>query len=202
MSGNATDGARDVPGDFRVPTSNLLDEASRPHMKQLDERPLTSMGQAGAQTLRLVHDHLRQELAEILRAAEEVASGGLYPEAARSLLSRMAIRQNFWTFGAFCAQYCRVVTVHHTIEDHHMFPALQREDESLSAVLTRLTEEHEIIAEVVDRFDRILADMLTNPAGVEKVQELARELSDALLSHLAYEENELLGPLGRSNIVV
>ena len=83
-----------------------------------------------------------------------------------------------------------------------MFPALRREDEALSAVLARLGEEHEIIAAVVERFDRALVAMLTEPSGVGEVQRLARELGDALLSHLAYEENELLGPLGRSSIVV
>ncbi|MBV9279024.1 MAG: hemerythrin domain-containing protein [Chloroflexi bacterium] len=94
------------------------------------------------------------------------------------------------------------MTIHHTIEDRHMFPALRREDEALSAVLNRLQEEHEIIAEVVERFDRALVGMMTDPSGIDEVRRLAKELGDALLSHLAYEENELLGPLGRSSIVV
>jgi hemerythrin-like domain-containing protein len=149
-----------------------------------------------------VHDHLRQELAEIQQAAASVAAGRLDPASARSLINRMTMRQNYWTLGTFCAQYCRVVSIHHTIEDRHMFPALRREDEALSAVLARLGEEHEIIAEVIERFDRVLVAMLTEPSGVAEVRRLASELGDALLSHLAYEENELLGPLGRSSIVV
>jgi hypothetical protein len=44
--------------------------------------------------------------------------------------------------------------------------------------------------------------MLTKPSGIEEIRRLANELGDALLSHLAYEENELLGPLSRSSLVV
>lgn len=73
---------------------------------------------------------------------------------------------------------------------------------ALSAVLNRLGEEHEIIAEVVEQLDLALVAMMTDPAGVRQVRRVADELGDALLSHLAYEENELVGPLGRSSVVV
>jgi hemerythrin-like domain-containing protein len=185
-----------------APTSPLLDEDARPHVIHADDRPPTPSGAASQQTLLQVHSHLRQELSEIQGAAAQVADGRLSPTAARSLISRMTVRQNYWTLGAFCAQYCRVVTVHHTIEDRHMFPALRREDEALTSVLSRLSEEHEIIAEVVERFDRSLVALIEDPSGISEVQRLAHELGDALLSHLAYEEDELLGPLGRSSILV
>ncbi len=185
-----------------APRSALLHEDTRPHATGLSDGPATPAGRVSQQTLLQVHEHLRQELAEIQQAAASVAAGRLDPAAARSLINRMTMRQNYWTLGTFCAQYCRVVSIHHTIEDRHMFPALRREDEALAAVLTRLGDEHEIIAEVIERFDRALVAMLTEPAGVAEVQRLASDLGEALLSHLAYEENELLGPLGRSSIVV
>ncbi len=185
-----------------APHSRLLDEADRPHYDAPNDGRTTPSGEAGAQTLVQVHNHLREELASIQAAAQAVAEGRLEPEEARSLINRLTVRQNYWTLGSFCAQYCRVVTVHHTIEDRHMFPALYREDEALSAVLNRLGDEHEIIAEVLERFDRGLAAMMSEPAAIRDVRRLADELSDALLSHLAYEERELLGPLSRSAIVV
>lgn len=186
-----------------VPRSGLFDERDRPHVEEaVQGDSITPAGRASQQTLLQVHDHLRGELAEIVRVAGEVAEGRMGAAAARSLINQMTLRQNFWTLGTFCAQYCRVVTIHHTIEDRHMFPALRREDEALSAVLTRLGEEHEIIAEVIDRFDRALVRLLTDPGGVEEVRSMATELQDGLLSHFAYEENELLGPLGRSSITV
>ncbi|MFN8537781.1 MAG: hemerythrin domain-containing protein [Thermomicrobiales bacterium] len=99
-------------------------------------------------------------------------------------------------------QPCRVVTIHHTIEDQHMFPGLQREQASLAPVLDRLHWEHEVIAEVLDQFDKALVAMMREPERVEDVKRIADELRDALLSHLAYEEDELLEALGRSSLLV
>ena len=112
------------------------------------------------------------------------------------------MRQNYWTLGAFCAQYCRVVSIHHTIEDEHMFPSLGRAERSLGPVLERLGWEHEVIAEQVDRLDRALIGMMSDPGQVEGVRRVVDELGDMLLSHLAYEEDELLGPLGRVGILL
>jgi hypothetical protein len=69
-------------------------------------------------------------------------------------------------------------------------------------VLERLREAHESVAGTVGRFDEPLTAMVADPAVIEGRQELADELSDVLLSHLAYDEHERLGPLGRSSIVV
>ena len=68
-------------------------------------------------------------------------------------------------------------------------------------MLERLHWEHEVIAAVLDRFDRALVAMINDAGGVEEVRHVAAELHDALLSHLAYEEDELLEPLGRSSVL-
>lgn len=196
------DSVRPSPATTAVPRSDLLPEDARPHAVEPSGGAETPAGRASQQTLLQVHDQLRGELAEMREAAVAVAEGRLDPVTARSLLNRMTVRQNYWTLGAFCAQFCRFVSIHHTIEDQHMFPALRRLDGTLAAVLERLREEHEIIAESVERLDVALTAMMTEPSGVDEVRRLAGELSDALLSHFAYEENELLGPLGRSSIVV
>jgi hypothetical protein len=44
--------------------------------------------------------------------------------------------------------------------------------------------------------------MMEEPAAIQGVQQVATELSDALLSHLAYEEDGLLEPLGHSSIAL
>ena len=185
-----------------APSSAALNEAARPRLPKNPSAVVTPNGRRSQETLLGVHEHLRRELAQIRDAAAQVASGRLDPAAARSLMNKLTIRQNYWTLGAFCAQYCRVVTVHHTIEDQHMFPGLGREDASLAPVLDRLHWEHEVIAEVLDQFDRALVAMMREPDRVEDVRRVADELHDALLSHLAYEEDELLGPLGKSSILV
>jgi len=188
-----------------TPTSILLDEALRPHWRRdasANGAGTTAAGRIGQQTLLAAHEMLRTELTEIRDVANQVAAGQMDPAAARSHLNRMTLRQNYWTLGAFCAQYCRVVTIHHTIEDQRLFPGLRHEQASLAPVLERLSVEHEVIAEVIDRFDQSLVAMLEDPAGIDAVRLVADELSDALLSHLAYEEDELLEPLGRSAVSV
>jgi hypothetical protein len=165
----------------------------------------TSGGRDSLRNLVAVHDHLRSEMVQILQAVSQVAAGELAPGEARSLISRMTVRQNHWTLGSFCASYCRIVTIHHTVEDAHMFPALQEVEPSLEPVLERLGAEHEVIADVLDRFDRALVDLVREQDGAElpgrsgaaEIATLAAELNNLLLSHLAYEEDELADGLAR-----
>lgn len=194
--------AAHTPRAGRVPHSEALNEAARPRLRKNPDAVVTLNGRRSQETLLGVHEHLRQELQQIREAAAAVAQGRLDPAAARSLMNKLTMRQNYWTLGSFCAQYCRVVTIHHTIEDQHMFPGLQREQASLAPVLDRLHWEHEVIAEVLDQFDKALVAMMHDPERVEDVKRIADELRDALLSHLAYEEDELLEALGRSSLLV
>ncbi|HEX9371877.1 MAG TPA: hemerythrin domain-containing protein, partial [Roseiflexaceae bacterium] len=186
----------------RAPHSAALDEATRPHRAHSAAAPLTAIGRQSQATLLQVHEHLRQELEQIRAAAEEVATGMLEPAQARSLIYQMTIRQNEWTLGTFCAQYCRVVSIHHTIEDTHLFPQLAQAEASLEPVLERLHAEHEVIAAQLERFDQALIAMMTAQEQIVEVRRVADDLADMLLSHLTYEEDELLGPLGRLEILV
>ena len=185
-----------------VPHAAALEEEKRPHLAQPMDGEVSTSGRQSQETLLAIHDQLRTELAALREAAAQVAEGVLDPAAARSLLNRMAMRQNYWTLGAFCAQYCRVVSVHHTIEDYQLFPTMRRGESTLSPVLDQLHAEHEVIAAQIDRLDRALVSMMNEPGKVEDVRTVADELGDMLLSHFAYEEDELLGPLGRLGILV
>ena len=110
----------------------------------------------------------------------------------------MTIRQNSWTLGTFCETYCRVVTQHHTLEDRSVFPHLRRSEPALRGVLDRLHEEHEVIAELLERVDRALISLVAHePDGMDNVHAAIDLLTDALLSHFAYEERELIEPLAR-----
>lgn len=185
----------------QVPRAEVLNEDARPHLPKEAHPVVTANGRRSQETLLGVHEHLRQELAQIREAAQAVSEGRMDPAAARSLMNRLTMRQNYWALGSFCAQYCRIVSLHHTIEDQHMFPGLWREQESLAPVLEQLQWEHEVIAAVLDRFDLALVAMMNDARQIDQVRHVADELHTALLSHLAYEEGELLGPLGRSSIL-
>jgi hemerythrin-like domain-containing protein len=114
----------------------------------------------------------------------------------------MTMCQNYWTLGAFCAAYCRVVSVHHAIEDQSMFPDLKAKDQSLGPVLERLQHEHEGIAKVLGEIDAGLVAMVEDEERLDYAQEAVEHLSDALLAHLKYEEDQLLEPIGRLGIQV
>ena len=156
----------------------------------------------GAQTLLAVHEHLRQELDQLREVMAQVAAGRTSAAAARSHLHQMTMRQNYWTFGAFCAAYCRVVTVHHAIEDAHLFRDLRRADPSLDPVLTRLSGEHEAIATLITEVDAALVAMIEDDTRLEDASAAVDRLADALLPHLQVEEDHLLAPITNLGIQV
>lgn len=149
-----------------------------------------------------IHDHLRGELGQLHDLVGQVARGHVDVAGARSVVATMTMRQNDWTLGTYCATYCRVVTMHHTIEDAQMFPRLRDADPSLAPVVDRLEREHHQVAAVLEDVDRALVTLVTRPddGGIEAVRRAVVALSDVLLAHLAYEESQLVGPLNRLSI--
>jgi hypothetical protein len=144
-----------------------------------------------------VHDMLRRELGELRDVVAQVREGALGAGAARSALNEMALRQNDWTLGAFCARYCGVVAQHHGLEDDAIFPHLVRSDSTLAPVIERLADEHLVIHDAIQAVDRSLVEHMNHPDEFEPIQEAIDFLSDALLSHLSYEEYEIVEPLAR-----
>ena len=157
----------------------------------------TRIGRAQQDLLRQVHEHLRSELRQILAAVDQVAAGAADPESTRSLINAMTMRQNFWTLGSFCASYCRTLTLHHGIEDAAMFPGLVAREPAILAVTERLSAEHEVIHEVLVSLDETLVALVDGGSDVSAVRAEAQSLSDLLLPHLEYEEEQLLPVIGR-----
>ncbi len=183
----------------RLSSERVWDEALRPTGPAPQAgRIYTAHEQATGHHLIDVHDGLRGELEQLRELIRQVAEGVVGVGTARSAISQMTLRQNAWTLGVYCAQYCRVVTTHHSIEDQSTFPFLRSSDPALVPVLDRLAEEHHVIHDLLDRVDRALVDMveadLADPSPVQAAVDL---MTDALLSHLSYEERELVEPLAR-----
>ena len=109
----------------------------------------------------------------------------------------MTLRQNNWTLGTYCESYCRVVTTHHTIEDISVFPHLRAAEPALVPVIDRLEEEHRIIHDVIERVDEALVSLVATDADISTLRAAVDLLADTLLSHLSYEERELVEPLAR-----
>lgn len=162
----------------------------------------TRQGRSYAQHLIDVHDHLRAELNTVRDLIDQVRRGAIDAGQARSAINQMTMRQNSWTLGAYCASYCRVVTQHHTLEDQALFPSLRRQHAGLGPVIDRLTDEHKMIHQVLEAVDRALVSFANQPGNVEELQGAVDLLTDAMLSHLAYEERELVEPMARSETAI
>ena len=157
----------------------LLDESTRPSGSRPPAEGEPAAGAAG-QHLVDVHDHLRAELTRLRDIAAQVLAGSADAAHARSVINEMTMRQNNWTLGAYCASYCRVLTQHHSLEDAAVFPYLRSREAGLEPVI-----------------DRALVEYVHDPAGGAALQRAVDVLADGLLSHLAYEERELVEPLDR-----
>ncbi|WP_265522773.1 LLM class flavin-dependent oxidoreductase [Oerskovia flava] len=185
----------------RLSDVRVWDEDARPTAPPppADHR-YTAHDNATGQHLIDVHDHLRAELTRVRELVDQVAAGHVGIGDARDEINTMTMRQNNWTLGTYCESYCRVVTTHHTLEDRSLFPHLRDADAGLVPVVDRLEEEHRAIHGVLEGVDRALVAFVGEEdptAGTERLREAVDLLTDTLLSHLSYEERELVEPLAR-----
>ncbi|GAA1568376.1 MULTISPECIES: LLM class flavin-dependent oxidoreductase [Kribbella] len=190
------------PPAVRRSAVQLLDESERPTGPAHDpSRTYTPYQLQSGQHLIDVHDHLRAELEQVRDLVEQVAAGTLGVGAARSHINTMTMRQNNWTLGTYCESYCRLVTTHHSLEDASLFPHLRRADPALAPVVDRLQEEHKIIHDVLEGVDKALVALVDGSGSIDGLRAAMDLLDDTLLSHLSYEERELVEPLARLGVL-
>jgi alkanesulfonate monooxygenase SsuD/methylene tetrahydromethanopterin reductase-like flavin-dependent oxidoreductase (luciferase family) len=192
-------GVRPTPdAGVRLSTTVPWDESTRPHRPESGpDVEYTRRGRLVGQHLVDVHDMLRTELTELREILAQVRDGGLTAGGARSALNEMALRQNDWTLGAFCSRYCGAVAQHHGLEDDAIFPHLARSDRALEPVIERLADEHLVIHDAIQAVDHALVDHINHPDDYRPIQAAIDALTDSLLSHLSYEEHEIVEPLAR-----
>jgi len=182
----------------RLSGTQLWDESARPTRPESPaDVTYTAVGRAVGSHLIAVHDHLRQELDEIRRLVESVEYGVVSASEAIGTLDAFSIRQNNWTVGAYCAAYYRMVALHHGLEDRYVFPHLRTCEEQLEPVIDRLSEEHHVIHDVLEGLNRALVELVANPDDFTDLRRATDILTDTLLSHLSYEEHQLVEPLAR-----
>jgi hemerythrin-like domain-containing protein len=175
------------------------DDSTRPTLAEPVDTAYAPEGLAVSEHLVQVHDMLRGELTQLQDMLEQVRRGLLSAGDARSGLHTMTLRQNNWALGAYCASYCRIVNGHHGLEDSGIFPHLARAEPGVAPVVDRLAAEHVVIHGLLDQVDRALVDLVRAEGGdgLDGLASAIEQLADSLLSHLAYEERELRGPLAR-----
>lgn len=180
---------------------NFLDDATRPRAPKLEN--LTTEQKAAGRHLRMIHNHVRQNMQALRELVEEVARGEKSVEDVKAETDSLVMVQNYRRFGNLCGQHCQTVHTHHSIEDAHLFPALSAKGEAWKRVTDRLAAEHVVVHELLVR----LIDALNTLAhdGTPENFAAAREINDALdrvlLSHLGYEEDEIGDALGYFNVL-
>lgn len=176
-----------------------LDEATRPRAAR--GVPLRPDQQTPGRHLRAIHDNFRQELAGLLHAVEAVRRGEATTGDVRDAVHRLSWRQHRQDLGSFCGQLCRFVTMHHTIEDQAMFPAVAALP-GYGPVVERLMDEHHVVHERLVDIDDVLVRMHTEDAAFEDLAAAIGGLSAVLLSHFRYEEDEMGEAMGLAGLMV
>lgn len=186
------------PPTTRHSGRTVLDEQSRPTAAEPPaEVTFSRLGVSAGSHLVEVHEHYRQELARVRDVLAQVRDATTGVADARAALNAMTIRANNWTLGGICQAQCVSLTQHHTMEDASIFSHLGRSQGGLRAVLDRLGEEHLAIHHVLEEVDAALIHLVQHPDDYTRITEAVDLLTDTLLSHFAYEERELIGPLAR-----
>jgi Hemerythrin HHE cation binding domain len=156
------------------------------------ERNEAPFGVAVHRQLKLIHQMLRNDLTVCRELATDVASGASSVEV-RDRIAEVRRTSPISTLQVNCLYHCRVVHMHHSIEDADMFPALRRSNPELGAVVDRLESDHGAISMLLDDVEssaRDLDDALTSVVRDQLVKAL-RDLATRLLEHLAYEEENI-----------
>ncbi len=73
----------------------------------------------------------------------------------------------------------------------------QGREAGLGPVIDRLGDEHLVIHHAIEDVDRALVHHINEPDDFDQLQTAIDLLTDTLLSHLSYEEHELVEPLAR-----
>jgi hypothetical protein len=142
--------------------------------------------------LKLIHQMLRNDLTECRELAADVASGAP-SDAVRERIAEMRETSPLSTLRVNCLYHCRVVHMHHGIEDADMFPALRRSNPELGAVVDRLQADHRAISTLLDDVESSAQNLddTSNSDLRSRLVTSLRDLATRLLEHLAYEEENV-----------
>lgn len=178
-----------------------IDDATRPRVAGSVE--LEPRQRAAGDHLRMVHDHFRHQLETLTRAVEDLQAGegDSAPDvsgrvaAVRAGVHELAPSLTAQQVAGLCGQVCRFLTMHHTIEDQNLFPAVATM-ERYAPVAERLAEEHLVVHAHLERVDDLAVAVRTDPDRIPDLVAAVADLRADLESHFAYEESEMTEPLG------
>lgn len=174
----------------------FLDDATRPPLQKLEG--LTEDQREAGHHLRMVHDHLRDNMKTLGKLIQRANAGSVSRAEIAAETDGLAMVANYRRFGNLCGQYCQIVNMHHSIEDSHVFPVLAMQGAGFKAIADRLTAEHVVVHELLERLVEALNALAAEPAPArfEDTRTLYHALERVLLSHLGWEEEAMGDALG------
>ena len=170
-----------------------IDDSTRPRVAGSVE--LTPRQRLGGDHLRMIHDHFRQQLETLTRAVASVQEGAGGLDDVRAGVQALAPSLTAQQVAGLCGQVCRFLTMHHSIEDQSLFPAVATL-EAYAPVAARLAEEHLVIHDHLERVDDLAVAVHSDPSRVTELADAVGDLRRDLESHFGYEETEMAEPLG------
>lgn len=139
------------------------------------------------------HDWLRTELAHLRDQMDElVENDGAGPVHRLPGDLAQQLRQH-------CLEFCGALEEHHTGEDRGAFPMLASRYPEIEPELTRLGEEHKVVAELHKKIARLVQDYVPGQTDPTRLRAELERLAGDLEAHFEYEEKtvvDLLNALG------
>lgn len=180
----------------------LLDDSTRPAGPSFDS--ITEAQRLPGRHLVMIHEHFRGQMRFLRTIIEQAGTGDSTPEDIQAEVEKLPMLENYRRFGNLCGQHCRVIEMHHMIEDQAIFPELSSKDKAMKNVVDRLIAEHGVVHEVLTKLVDALNALITTPEvqGYARTVEIYATLETILLSHFDYEETQLGDALGYYDISI
>jgi iron-sulfur cluster repair protein YtfE (RIC family) len=130
----------------------------------------------------------------MIRELAERVLDGAAPEEIRSEIASLQTNSPLWKLRVNCLYYCRIVHMHHRIEDRRLFPALRQTNPALDPVVDRLEADHVRVGGHLDEVEAGVDELVANdePENRQQLVDALGRLSEHLLAHLEYEEETIL----------
>ena len=170
-----------------------LDETTRPRVTPTAD--LSPAQRAPGEHLRAIHDHFRMQLGALVDAVAEVRRGAGDPADVRAAVHELAPALTEQQVAGYCAQVCRFVTMHHTVEDQMMYPPIAALP-GYAPVIERLMEEHLVVHDHLEVVDDLALAVMADPSRIGDLADAVDALRRDLESHFLYEEEQMAEPMG------
>lgn len=185
------------PWDTVSAALTALDEAGRPAAPAIEN--VGPHARAQGRHLAAIHRmHLRDiHAARNLLAQIEAGAAGAQDLVAA--VPNMAMTQNYRAFGNLCGRECMILNAHHDIEEHHMFPSLERGGNAgINAVVEKLRAEHLVVHALLEQVYEAAVALVTELSedSFAEARAVFEQLEAVVKSHFRYEETELEEAIG------